>query len=256
MTTTGDAGEFSFDNVTSGRYELWVARVGFVTASYGERSPGAGRPGIPIVVGEKIRSDNLLVRIPRGGAISGTILDEFGDPAMGASVTVLRYRTVNGRRTLVSSGGGEVDDRGFYRVFSLPPGDYLIQVRGYQGIARAEATSMGARDGYQAAPVQLFRQDQASGYQFGSFAGLFYPGVSSLAEATSVKLGVGEEKVNIGFRLHKVGVSRVSGVVLQPDGSPMPRADVRIVQLGPDGEEEGVTSLNYTSPVNLDGEFI
>jgi len=110
MTTTGDAGEFSFDNVTSGRYELWVARVGFVTASYGERSPGAGRSGIPIVVGEKIRNDNLLVRIPRGGAISGTILDEFGDPAMGASVTVLRYRTVNGRRTLVCSGGGEVDD--------------------------------------------------------------------------------------------------------------------------------------------------
>ena len=69
--------------------------------------------------------------MPRGGVIAGTITDETGVPAFGAQVRVLQYRVLNGERTLApvttaSLMGETTDDRGAYRIFGLPAGEYIV----------------------------------------------------------------------------------------------------------------------------------
>ena len=43
-----------------------------------------------------------------------------------ALVTVQRYQYVGGERQLRPAGGDQTDDRGQYRVFGLPPGEYYV----------------------------------------------------------------------------------------------------------------------------------
>ena len=73
----------------------------------------------------------VAIKLPRGGVIAGTVADENGLPAFGVQVRVLQYRVVQGERTLapVQTANllGEVtDDRGTYRIFGLPPGEYIV----------------------------------------------------------------------------------------------------------------------------------
>ena len=74
---------------------------------------------------------DLTLRMTRGAVLSGTITDENGAPASGVSVRALQLRVQNGERTFVGvpSAGSTIettDDRGMYRFFGLPPGDYTV----------------------------------------------------------------------------------------------------------------------------------
>ena len=53
-------------------------------------------------------------------------MDEDGEALPRALVTVQRYQYVGGERQLTPAGGDQTDDRGQYRVFGLPPGDYYV----------------------------------------------------------------------------------------------------------------------------------
>src|SRR5205814_2502954 len=73
----------------------------------------------------------LTIRMAHGGVISGVARDQNGQPAFGAGVSVLRYGydRLTGERSLgaYSSGGtGGADDRGVYRAYGLPPGEYVV----------------------------------------------------------------------------------------------------------------------------------
>ena len=66
-----------------------------------------------------------------------------------------RYQYVRGERQLRPAGGDQTDDRGQYRVFGLPPGDYYVSAthgrprpvlgRGMQQLAAGIAARAGAR---------------------------------------------------------------------------------------------------------------
>ena len=57
---------------------------------------------------------------------TGRVLDEEGEPLARAVVTVLRQQYVRGEKQLAPAGADQSDDRGQYRVFGLPPGDYFV----------------------------------------------------------------------------------------------------------------------------------
>jgi hypothetical protein len=58
--------------------------------------------------------------------ITGIVIDESGEPAPGTQVRVMRFAMQTGERTLQSAGQAQADDRGFYRVWGLQPGEYLV----------------------------------------------------------------------------------------------------------------------------------
>ena len=78
--------------------------------------------------GEQIT--NIVVTIPSGGVITGVVRDVRGRPVAGVTVRVLRfgYNAATGERTLVAPSLGSsstTDDRGEYRAYGLPPGNYI-----------------------------------------------------------------------------------------------------------------------------------
>ena len=69
----------------------------------------------------------LALGLPRGSVITGRIVDEFGEPLTGAQVRVLRYGYAAGARRLLPAGQSDrTDDQGTFRVFGLPPGEYVV----------------------------------------------------------------------------------------------------------------------------------
>ena len=84
--------------------------------------------GVPIAVEEGQQIADLTIKLPRGAVISGRIFDHRGQPLRHAPITVMEYRTVNGKRILWSLGSAwpPTDTAGMYRAYGLAPGSYIV----------------------------------------------------------------------------------------------------------------------------------
>ena len=119
---TDAQGRYEFKDLPAGRFNLSVSKAGFVTMQYGQSRPF--EPGRPIELDEAQVMEKADVALPRGSAVSGRILDEFGEPVADASVSAMRTQYSGGKRRLVQSGRpSTTNDLGQFRVFGLPPGD-------------------------------------------------------------------------------------------------------------------------------------
>ena len=63
------------------------------------------------------------------GAISGRILNRYGEPVGNANVQALRYTYQEGRRTLTPIQTTRSNDLGEYRLFWMTPGQYVISAQ-------------------------------------------------------------------------------------------------------------------------------
>ena len=122
------------------------ARVTFSPSAQGTPvvlSDGDGRftltapPGTSIVVASKsgyartevtpANGQAINIRLRRGAAISGRVVDEFGDPVPAARITAETSSTSATALTIVATA--DTDDRGEYRVAGLPVGTFSVAVR-------------------------------------------------------------------------------------------------------------------------------
>jgi hypothetical protein len=204
MTTTDADGRFEIKELLGGRYTLTVSKAGYVTMSYGQRRPEQQGTVLEILDGTTV--EKLAFSLPRGGVITGSVLDEFGDPVAGAQVSALRFRYLGGSRRLMSSGAGQTDDRGMFRIYGLNPGDYYLSasLRSQQVVMPGMSTS-GAVDGY--APT-------------------YYPGTPNVAEASRISVRAGQESSSITMALVASRLARVAGRVLNSNGTPVVQAFV------------------------------
>ena len=139
-TTTSDAtGRFVFTGLPQGIYRVSAAKAGFIETAYGAKRPGAGVPGTPIVLAADQRVGDIVLRLTRGGVISGTVTDEFGDAAFTIPVRALRLGYTNGGRVAQPVANTTTDDLGGYRLAGLPPGDYIVSVVPRESVAAAAA---------------------------------------------------------------------------------------------------------------------
>src|SRR5207249_3493581 len=110
---------------------------------------------ISIVAGQQLTIDFQMLP---AGVISGRILDEQGDSLAGATVQAQTYQYVNGKPILVgvpqfsSIAEGVVppirtttNDRGEYRLFWLPPGEYYISVTARPELSPEPTIDLSAR---------------------------------------------------------------------------------------------------------------
>jgi protocatechuate 3,4-dioxygenase beta subunit len=119
--STDTDGRFTFDQLPAGEYLLGAAKTPYVSSD--DVVSGAQ---VRLADGE-IRSNIDFVLTPPA-AITGRVLDEFGEPYEGAMVTLLQTRYEAGRRRLVgvASSVNPTDDRGRYRIINVPPGRYFV----------------------------------------------------------------------------------------------------------------------------------
>lgn len=218
---TDDQGRYQITDLAAGSYTVTASKTGFVDTVYGQRRPL--QPGTPLTLAEGQAATNVDLRLIRGGVITGRVGDEDGEPLARALVTIQRYQYVRGERQLTPAGGDQTDDRGQYRVFGLPPGEYYVSAstaglgellgRGLQQLAAglgAVGGGPGGRGGGRGflAPFGPTDQPESTGY-----APTYYPGVVSSTEAGKVTLGPGQEAAGIDFQIQLVSLATVRGIV-------------------------------------------
>jgi protocatechuate 3,4-dioxygenase beta subunit len=217
VATTDADGRYEFKDLPAGRYSLTVSKAGYVAMQYGQRRPFES--GKPIEIVDTQVVGNADFKLPRGSAINGRILDEFGEPVADAFVQAMQYQYVGGRRQLVPTGrGGQSNDLGQYRIYGLPPGDYFV--------------SASVRD---AAMLSLEAGLMGGRADTTSYAPTYYPGTPSVAEAQRLNVAVGQEASSVDFSLLPVRTARVSGVTTDSEGKPLVNAMVMLMPRGLEG---------------------
>lgn len=261
-TLTNAQGRFVFDDLPAGSYSMDAAKTGYVTGAYGRFRPGGVAQSLDLREGE--RNGSVKIAVWKFAAISGTLIDDVGEPLVGVSVNALGRSYSIGRAQFSSQGSATTDDRGVFRIATLTPGDYVLCVINTQSTvpaalmdayyqARSSGTSSdfmrelsngGASLGFssnggvrvgdyvvqnsgpysRASPVG---PEPSEDGRFLSFQTTFYPGVSSLTQATVIALASGEERSNVQLSLKLVPAVPVSGTLVGPDG-PVPNMAVRL----------------------------
>jgi len=225
--TTDNNGGFELRSLPAGRWTLRATKSGFVEQQFGQRSVFAAADPITIAEGQQFVAD---FRMSRGGAFSGRVVDEFGDPIAGANVSALRLQTTaQGLRTTRTGTSVQSDDTGMYRVYGLPPGQYYISVSDPSAsrmviveaaanlAARVEEFVIAGAAGDRA--LRFTASD--NGETRTSYAPTYYPGTASLAEAQRLTLALGEDQSGINFAVVPVRAARVSGRVVGSNGAPL-----------------------------------
>lgn len=179
LTRTDATGLFTFTNVEPGVTRVVASKPGY--------SPTEVRQTITTTPDPVPR---LTMPLSAWAAVSGRVLDEFGEPVQGVRVRALRTQLVGARHQLVPAGAVEslTNDRGEYRLWGLSPGRYAVA-------ATPDPTS--GLVGYRRS------------YVFAS---------SNTSEPAQLRLGAGEEMESAEVLLAKAGVYRVSGQVVRSSG--------------------------------------
>jgi hypothetical protein len=213
MTQTDADGRFEIKELLGGRYTLTASKAGYVSMSYGQRRPEQQGTVLEITDGTVV--DKIALSLPRGGVVTGTVLDEFGDPVAGAQVSVLRFRYVNGARRLTQTGGGGTDDRGMFRVYGLVPGDYFLSAA-----LRAPQQMMMGPTSLTSTPVE-------------GYAPTYYPGTPNPSEAARITVRAAQETSNISLALIASRLSSVSGRAVTSANAPVVQGMVMLMPADP-----------------------
>jgi hypothetical protein len=266
---TDDAGAFDLTELPAGRYTLTVSKSGFVSLSYGQRRPL--QAGTPLQLADGQQLKNIDFQLPRGSVIGGHVLDEDGDAVPGVMVRVMRYQYLQGERRLTPAGAGQTDDKGQYRVWGLMPGDYYVNAvarpgngggpfggqfagpggpggpggRGGGG-GRGPGGFGGGRNG---GPV-----DGGPDQEHINYAPTYYPGVAAINDAKPVTVGLGQETLDINFGMQLVRMSRLSGHVNNPDGTPVTSGNINLMADTGAGRGNQI-GANFGGRINWDGAF-
>ena len=204
---TDDRGRFQFTGLRAGRYTLAARKDAWVPVTYGAKRPMRPGSAIPIAEGQKAE---IVIRMLRGSVITGVILDHNNQPAAHTSVAAMHYVMQNGERRLAAAGNTGTDDRGAYRIFGLPPGDYVVRA-----VVPGSATNASAGE------LRLIGE-RNGGERTVALAPAYYPGTTITTQAVTVTLGRAEERTGIDFTMQLVPTAHVEGTVTLPDGTPAP----------------------------------
>jgi hypothetical protein len=158
------------------------------------------------------------VDAPIAGAVSGSVVDSFGEPAQGVTVALWRLRFAGDRHQALPTGlQRRSDDRGQYRIPTVPPGRYLL-------VASLEESP---------------------------YLPLYFPGVAAIAAATPVVVGRRAEVHGIDVTFTRTRAARVTGRALDSRGQPL----TGLVVLTPRHAPPAPASLPQVVAVSGDARF-
>jgi hypothetical protein len=186
--TTDQQGRFEFGNMPRGDYIIRVSTAGYLDAEYGQRAPGSGYPGTPIAV-TSATTVKVVVPMRRGGALSGTLTDDLGEPEHGVDVRALRLVVKDGRSTIEVAGTSRTDPLGGFRITTLPPGSYVL--------VASVPKDTGERDAGATTDASV------------TYAPVYFPS----AGAAPIPLALGEQRVDLNFQVLRRLTARVTGTI-------------------------------------------
>jgi protocatechuate 3,4-dioxygenase beta subunit len=232
--TDGD-GRFTFA-VLSGNVTISASKTGYAKTDV-TRPAGA---------------DAIEIRLRRGAAISGRVVDDFGDSVVGARVAALAIADAPKLNAVMATA--DTDDLGEYRLAGLAAGTFAVRIT-----TAGAATTETAADGQ----IRAMPSMHVS----------FYPGVTTQAEAEPLRVQSGEDRNAIDFVIpadHWSGqqfgaifiafprtidpnptgpaTGVIRGRVASTDGRSVPRAQLRLAV-------QGDPRQSQTALADRDGRF-
>ena len=200
QTVVTDAeGRYEATELKADRYRVTASKAGYLSLDYGQRRPLERGIELRLTDGQVLQ--DIDVTLPSGGAIEGRVSDENGDPLENVGLSLLQSRYRDGRRGLFPVSGvrpRQTDDTGHFRLFDVPPGDYLIV----------------------AVPPLSNRRFLPARNQVG-YAPTYYPGTAMPAEAQSVNVGLSQTSGGIDFALAVAAPAKISGAAFDSNNRPL-----------------------------------
>jgi len=220
---TDAAGKFRIENIEAGDYFLDYRKTGFVSS---RRAFGFSTRVLKLSAGESL-TDLRYALLPQA-IVTGRVVDDEGEPVQGASVLLVRPRYQRGSMRMAPGGQAQTNDRGEYRIINVQPGKYYVQ-------ANVQRMMMGG--GAPPAPSSTAGEPRTA------FVSTYYPSAPEIAQATRIEPRAGLELSGQDITLRKEKVVKVSGTVLDADGSPAKQTFIMLM------EEEGFMAFSNTSSV-------
>jgi len=266
---TDGNGRFVFHSLPAGSYSLAASRPGYLRAQYGQtQPPSAGSAGLGrrLELTDGQRLTNVAMKIWKYASISGRLVDEAGEPAVGATLYVVQETGSQTAGRYALGNSASTDDRGMFRFGELSPGSYFVMFP-----TNIVSVPTSVVDGYMDATSQgppsanpIYRDLQASGISSIPSSGrrigdqlvemrqgdgmpqlmisetgatsvypiTFYPGVRMLGSATAITLESGQDRAGVDFAVRPVPATTVTGRVVGPDG-PAANLAVKLTPPGP-----------------------
>ncbi|MEZ5419679.1 MAG: carboxypeptidase regulatory-like domain-containing protein [Vicinamibacterales bacterium] len=216
---TADAsGQFVFTGVPAGRVQVTASHPGYFAWDNVWTGDPAEIEWQAVAEGQRIQG--VRIALYRGGVLAGRVLDDYGEPAAGVEIEVLRREPGDDGgsvRTTSMAFTPITDDTGAFRVWGLAPGDYILGARPNRFTTETASTDDRQREGY---------------------ATTYYPGTASLSGARALRVVPGRDTAGVAFSMVSVPLARVRGTVLLP-----PQTSGRYVNLG----------VGLVAPQRLDG---
>ncbi len=274
---TTPKGRFAFiDLASSDAYALTASKPGYLDGGYERLDPRGSSTPLMLRDGQWLRDVRLTMTRP--GSITGAVMDERGEPIVGATVRLLPRVYVAGHEQWLAGAVAVTDDRGAYRIAGLAPGRYVVSVPSVQAtlpesatvtpptasagtsIADLRAGSAAARErlvidagnGDQVVAGRYATPPPTADGQRTAYPIVFYPNASTPGEATPIDLGTSENRTAVDFRLQPARASRVSGVIQGPADA-VGNLPLRLISVGL--EELGQGSEAATTMTLADGRF-
>jgi 5-hydroxyisourate hydrolase-like protein (transthyretin family) len=205
-TTTGEDGGFVFDDLQTGKYRLVASRRGYLTAAYEEHQ---GSFFTAIVTGPDSDTSHLRFQLSATAILSGSVIDDAGDPVAGAQVTLFRQNSAAGPGSVIRMKTDMADDVGFFEFSRLEPGVYFL--------------SASARPWYAFHPQPRLRllngtpqEEEAPKSPLDvAYPMTFYAATTDSDAATPISLQAGDHP-QISFAMHAVAAVQLRVKLPQP----------------------------------------
>lgn len=247
---TDDRGRVVFAGLPAGRYSVGATKTAWLTAWYGARRPMRAGAPVPLSEGQHL---DLVLRLPHGAVLGGVVLDVNGQPAASASVQAMHYAYVAGERRLVPAGSlRTTDDRGVYRLYGLPPGDYLVQAAG-SGVIQELSLTTDLDLRYAASPARTAPPPLRT-VKMGA---TYYPVASNPSQASVVSLRAAEERTDVDIQMQLEPTVRIEGTVAAVDAAGVPPGtQVLLTSTSPSASGGAAVEIDDRRSVGTTGAFV
>jgi hypothetical protein len=224
-TASDGDGHYSFTKLAAGPYEIQVFAPALVGSGHDD----------PILAADGETVDGIDFALTAGGVITGSVLLANGRPAINK---LMRIQVANEQPAKPESSAAAIrammkqilahntntDDRGVYRIYGVPAGEYLVSVNSGGGRTEGVAT--------------------------------YYPGVTDKTKASPVKVRAGAEATGIDFKLDlsKKGYE-ARGRVVDEQGNGVPGVMIIVSPVAEEGANVALSGVTGQTHSNSKGEF-
>ena len=218
---TDASGIYRITNVASGNYRAEAAAPGFVVAN---QSPNQFLKSTALLIDKDETVENVDFELVRGGVITGRVTDSDGRPVIEETVSI---SSAESSENYSRRRGVRTDDRGVYRIFGIPAGNYK------SAAGTNEVSPSWERSG--------FRQT-------------FHPDTTDASQATIIKVTDGSETANVDITVKEVGRTySVRGRIIDGDtGQPLANVPYGLMATLSPNQRSG---LSDGSVSDSNGEF-